>query len=218
MAVTELTVGDYRACLASGGCLPPAPPESLASLRCSSDLSTFTLVAQDQEDLPMNCLLWSEAQAACRAQGGRLLFEAEWERAARGRDGRFFPWGNSTPRFCAQGANFAGPDCSGKPWRITAPTALEVMRSSPFGGMDLAGNLSEWTADYFAEDGYAACAAGCTDPQGPALGFLRVRRGGSFASPASELHSYAREFHVPEGPRSALVGARCAFAPKAFAN
>lgn len=221
LATTELAVGTYRACLDSGTCPPPALPETLDSLHCSPDLATWTAAAGANEALPMTCLLWSEAQAACRSIGGRLPTEAEWERAARGDDGRALPWGRGAPVLCDQGVNFAGSACPGRPWPAVTADRQGVMLRSPFGAFDLAGNVSEWVADFYAPDAYASCAAGCKDPTGPATApaaALRVRRGGSFASPLSELRTYARDFHLPSGPRSDLIGVRCAFSADAEAN
>jgi len=217
LAATELTVGQYRACLAAGHCPPPSPPESLSSLRCSLDQATWTDAAGGSEALPMTCLLWAEAAAACASLGGRLPTEAEWERAARGSDGRAFPWGRSMPVLCDQGVNFAGTDCSGRPWPAAASGRQGAMVRSPFGALDLAGNVSEWVADAFAQDAYGACRDGCTDPLGPtepAAALLRARRGGSFASRPPELRAYAREFHLSAGPRSDLIGVRCASSPE----
>lgn len=214
LAVTELSVGAYRRCLASGACPPPTAPQTLDSLRCSPDLATWTAAAGASEALPMTCLLWSEAQAACLSVGGRLPTEAEWERAARGEDGRSLPWGRGAPVLCDQGVNFAGSGCPGRPWPAVSDGRQGVMLRGPSGSFDLAGNVSEWVADFYAPDGYATCASGCTDPAGPAAApatGLRVRRGGSYASALSELRTYARDFHLPTGPRSDLVGVRCAF-------
>lgn len=211
MATTELSVGDYRQCLDSGKC--PQPPSS-DSLRCSPDLATWTSAAGTSESLPMTCLLWSEARAACAALSGRLPTEAEWERAARGDDGRSLPWGKAAPVLCDQGVNFAGSGCPGRPWPAVSDGRQGVMLRGPYGALDLAGNVSEWVADFYAPDAYAACASGCTDPIGPAASpatGLRVRRGGTYASQLAELRTYARDFHLPDGPRSDLVGVRCAF-------
>lgn len=212
LAETELTVGDYRRCLAGGACPSPVAPESLASLRCSSDRSTWTADGSGDETLPMSCLLWSEALAYCTFAGGRLPSEAEWERAARGRDERLFPWGNSEPVTCDHGANFLGLGCSGLPWSTAIGERSGSMLRGAFGHVDLAGNLSEWVSDYFDPKAYSGCSSGCVDPSGPTGGEVRVRRGGTFLSAESELRSYAREFHRPTGPRSDLIGARCAFA------
>lgn len=211
LAEHEISVAEYRRCLGQGTCTAPVAPESLASLRCSSDRATWTEGATGDETLAMSCLLWSEAVAYCTSVGGRLPTEAEWEHAARGRDDRSFPWGTSDPVSCDQGANFLGLGCSGLPWSTVASERSGSMLRGAFGQVDLAGNLSEWVADYFDAKAYGSCSAGCEDPAGPGAGEVRVRRGGTFLSPASELRSYAREFHRPSGPRSDLIGARCAF-------
>ena len=214
LAEHEASVAEYRSCLAAGSCPHPASPETLASLRCSSDRATFTIDASGDESLPMSCLLWAEAAAYCMASGGRLPTEAEWERAARGRDDRPFPWGRTAAVSCDQGTNFAGLGCAEQPWPTSSMDRSGVMQRGPFGHLDLAGNLSEWVADFFDPSAYASCGMACTDPTGPQAdppSGVRVRRGGAFLSPLSELRSFAREFHRPQGPRSDLIGVRCAF-------
>lgn len=213
LAETEVTVADYRRCLSSGRCLSPAAPETVNSLRCSGDRATWTAAGDGDESLPMSCLLWGEATAACSFVGGRLPTEAEWERAARGRDDRPFAWGRMPPSSCDQGVNFGGAGCAALPWSAMPTDRDGAMARGAFGQVDLAGNLSEWVADYFDAGAYGNCAGNCQDPRGPAQGLVRVRRGGTFLSPAAELRSYAREFHRPDGPRSDLIGVRCAFAP-----
>lgn len=212
LAEAEVTVAEYRRCLQQGACPMPAAPHTLESLRCSSDRATWTVSAGGDETLPMNCLLWNEAAAYCRFAGGRLPSEAEWERAARGRDDRPFPWGRSAPVSCDEGVNYLGLGCAGLPWSAAVAERSGTMLRGAFGQIDLAGNLSEWVADYYDPKAYAACSEGCEDPSGPPQGELRVRRGGTFLSPESELRSYAREFHRQTGPRSDLLGARCAYA------
>ncbi|MFO0573993.1 MAG: SUMF1/EgtB/PvdO family nonheme iron enzyme [Polyangia bacterium] len=214
LSVTELTVGQYRACVDKQQC--PAPAE----LRCSADHASWTPTQSSDrgELLPMNCLLHSEAQAACRSLGGRLPTEAEWEKAARGPDRRPFPWGRSSPLACDQGANWVGlvEGCPGAPWPATAAQRTGTMTFSVSRAVDQAGNLWEWTADTYAADAYAACASGCTDPTGPAApGLVRVRRGGGYRSALmKELRTYYRDFHVPEAARSDDVGVRCVFAAR----
>jgi formylglycine-generating enzyme required for sulfatase activity len=211
LAEYETSVAAYRSCLDQGGCPQPPAPETLASLRCSTDRATWTPDASGDETLPMSCLLWSEAAAYCASAGGRLPTEAEWERAARGRDDRPFPWGRAAAVTCDQGANFAGLGCGELPWPATSADRSGAMQRGPFGHFDLGGNLSEWVADFYDPAAYTACGMACTDPGGPAQGEVHVRRGGTFLSPLSELRSFAREFHRPQGPRSDLIGVRCAF-------
>ena len=203
---TELSVAQYRDCVSNGHCAAPA------DLQCTSDFATWTPDAAANEALPMSCLLWSEAKAACTHLGGRLPTEAEWEKAARGRDRRTFPWGNTAPVACDRGANWAGPSCTDKPWEVTADGRQGAMQYSASYAVDMAGNLWEWTADYYAEDAYASCGGGCADPQGPSGGILRSRRGGSFQSPLTkELRTWFREFDLPEDQRYDGNGVRCVF-------
>lgn len=203
---TELTVAQYRACATAGRC--PAPPE----LRCSNDLATWTATPATSEQLPMSCLYYSEAAAACAYLGGRLPTEAEWEKAARGRDGRTFPWGRATPASCDQGINWGGTRCPGAPWTASTDNRGGAMLRSAAQAVDMAGNLWEWVADYYAEDAYSACSAGCVDPQGPPTGILRARRGGSFQSTQTkELRTWFREFDLPEMQRYDGNGVRCVF-------
>lgn len=203
---TELTVAQYRECAQAGSC--PAPSE----LKCSNDFATWTATPAANEQLPMSCLFYSEAVAACAYLGGRLPTEAEWEKAARGRDGRSFPWGRLSPIGCDQGVNWAGTRCPGDPWTATAVNRSGAMVRSAAQAVDMAGNLWEWTADYYAETAYAACSGGCVDPQGPQTGILRSRRGGSFqSSQVKELRTYYREFDLPEMQRYDGNGVRCVF-------
>jgi formylglycine-generating enzyme required for sulfatase activity len=203
---TELTVAQYRQCAAAGQC--PAPPE----LRCSNDLATWTALPAGREGLPLSCLLFSEAAAAGAYLGGRLPTEAEWEKAARGRDRRAFAWGRAAPVGCDQGVNWAGTSCAGGPWDASEAGRKGAMLRSAAQAVDMAGNLWEWTADYYAEDAYAACSNGCVDPPGPATGILRSRRGGSFQSAQTkELRTWFREFGLPEQQRYDGNGARCVF-------
>ena len=203
---TELSVAQYRECVTAGRC--PGPPE----LQCSNDFATWTATPGPNEQLPMSCLYYSEAVAACTYLGGRLPTEAEWEKAARGRDNRTFPWGRATPVSCDQGVNWAGTSCPGAPWAASTANRSGAMVRSASQAVDMAGNLWEWTADYYAEDAYAACADGCVDPQGPGSGILRSRRGGSFQSAQTkELRTWFREFNLPEMQRYDGNGVRCLF-------
>ncbi|MBL9044749.1 MAG: SUMF1/EgtB/PvdO family nonheme iron enzyme [Myxococcales bacterium] len=207
ISATELSVAQYRACGESGAC-----PLSTA-LRCTPDLATWTDRAGPFEALPMTCLLWSEAAAACRFLGGRLPTEAEWEKAARGLDRRRYPWGNVQPLGCTAGINYAGGgSCPGVPWPATTAARQGAQRFSASRAFDMAGNVWEWVTDYYSATAYQECQSGCTDPLGPVTGVVRSRRGGSFSSSQfKELTTFWRDFHTPEAARSDNQGARCVF-------
>lgn len=122
----EVSVADFRACVAAGRCAVDA----LASLPgCAWG-------TPGAEQHPMNCVDWNEADIYCRWLGRRLPTEAEWEFAARGAAGRAYPWGNQPPS--AERACFERGD--------TCPTGSRPSGATPEGVHDLAGNVWEWTA------------------------------------------------------------------------
>ncbi len=179
---TEVTAGRWRACVAGGGC------EAL-----------YDPWRQRVDDrAPVAGVTWAQAARFCTWAGGRLPTEAEWEFAARGIDGRRYPWGESLPD-CAH-ARLAG--CGDGPG-LTG--ALPAGRG-PSGALDLAGNLAEWVVDRYGplpSSGYVR------DPEGPARGDTRVVRGGSFVSSPEEVTATARAGVDPREGRYD-VGFRCA--------
>ncbi len=207
VSITELSVGQYRRCIESGRCA------IARELRCSQDLATWTDAPGANEALPMTCLLWSEAEAACRFLGGRLPTEAEWEKAARGRDRRRYPWGSGQPLGCSSAVNYAGgASCPGRPWAAGSANRSGSQLYSAARALDMAGNVWEWVTDYYSETAYRDCAQGCVDPLGPTSGLVRGRRGGSFQSSQNkELTTFWRDFHTPEAARSDNQGARCIY-------
>ena len=132
---TEVTVVDYRRCVKAG--------------RCSdSGLSAYDSCnwgKENRDNHPINCTVWNQAKAFCQWKGKRLPTEAEWERAARGKDGRKYPWGN---QWEAKTANTVGVEDG---FVETAPVGSYLAGASPYGALDMAGNVWEWTADWYDE-------------------------------------------------------------------
>jgi formylglycine-generating enzyme required for sulfatase activity len=167
---TEVTNAMYRRFLAATG----YPPTSLAQEeRFGAD------------EQPVVGVDWEDAAAYCRWAGGRLPTEAEWEFAACGTDGRRYPWGNDAPD--STRAVFDRDFLKGQ----AAPVGTTPGDISPFGVLDLAGNVSEWCADWAAP--YPPdTGTPLLDPKGPPTGTLRVRRGGCYMYSGTGLRATER--------------------------
>ncbi len=158
----------------------------------------------DGDEQPVNLVNWNEAKAFCEAQGGRLPTEAEWEYAARGRDGRKYPWGDDAPE--RKLAVFAIEHAKDNPIEPDSVTSHPEGKG-PFGTLNQAGNVWEWVADCFAE--YPKSDSVLVNPRvEPTDCKARVLRGGSFVVVPWDLRSAGR-FWLPPGDQGRNIGFRC---------
>ena len=192
--LTEVTLAAYHMCTAEGCTAPNV-----------GNFCNEGMPGRDQH--PMNCVDWNQAHAYCQWRGIDLPTEAQWEFAARGSDGRSFPWGNSAP-----GSQL----CWGVPTRTsTCPVQSFPGGDSPFGVSDLAGNVWEWTRDWYGLYPSPGGAA-IVDPSGPPAGVNHVLRGGSYnmMTPEPLRSAYRYNDYRAPSPHNHISGFRCARGPR----
>jgi len=179
----EVTVGQFRKfCTASGRTMPDQPSWNSG------------------DNYPVVNVSWNDAKAYCDWAGLRLPTEAEWEKAARGTDGRKRPWGDQWD----SGKCNSGGSISTDGYEKTSPVGSFPKGASPFGALDMVGNVWEWCADWYDNEYYSRSAN--NNPTGPSSGVSysngttpRVLRGGSWNDPLSDCRSARRNHYDLRG-------------------
>ncbi len=186
---TPVTNAQYARCVEAGVCK--------VSASAGDDLL-------NAPDYPAVGIVWQDAQKYCAWAGGRLPTEAEWEYAARGPEGTRYPWGDE---FDCSRCNTPGDACDD--YELASPVGHFQEGRSWCGALDMAGNVWEWVADWYATDYYARSPA--EDPTAPDQGEDRVMRGGSWADTRPEkLFRSANRQYLPSTMLGNYVGFRCA--------
>lgn len=183
-----------------------------ANLSSCSPYGTWTPWAGMQESLPINCVIWFEAYAFCIWDGGFLPSEAEWEYAAAGgSQQRQYPWGaidpGTTDQYAVDNCNYPSESGACANAANIAPVGAAALGAGLWGQLDLAGELWEWTVDW-----YAPYPDPCVDCADTAPRSFRVFRGGDFSIDASYLLPPYR-YYAPPVYRNHVSGFRCARAP-----
>ncbi|MBE2240910.1 MAG: SUMF1/EgtB/PvdO family nonheme iron enzyme [Caldilineaceae bacterium] len=187
---TEVTNAQFARCVADGACSAPN----------NSRWQDATYA-----DHPVTYVDWNQANSYAQWAGGRLPTEAEWEKAARGTDGRTWPWGEEQPaESLANCCDFVND---------TVPVGSYPAGASPYGALGMAGNVWEWTADWYDSSYYGQSPT--QNPTGPASEQFRVLRGGSTWNDANVVRVASRYRLVPDS-RFRFIGFRVASSSPGF--
>ena len=206
---TEVTNANFAKCLADDACHPKIYDQSALTYIPYA-------VHPDFQNFPA---LVYEADAAadyCQWAGRRLPTEAEWEKAARGTNGRIYPWGDdlncSKANYlgCDNASKFdsKGPRCGSSGYCRTSRVDDFPLGASPYGVLNMAGNVWEWVGDWYSKDYYANSPT--HNPSGPKDGEFKVRRGGGNSSISSDLRVTSRASGQGDHYFDGQMGFRCA--------
>lgn len=187
----EVTNRRYLACVDAGIC---------------SEHNRTELYDPNFGEYPIRNISWNEAQTYCKWRGAHLPTEAQWEKAARGNlEGKYYPWGDDGP-ICDIGVENGAKFDDGGSCHDTGTESVGSYEANGYGLYDMAGNLLEWTADWYSVDYYANSPV--QDPQGPRNGEFKVVRGGSWHTGATTLRVFHRYGNLPRFAYN-LLGFRC---------
>jgi formylglycine-generating enzyme required for sulfatase activity len=189
MDVYEVTNAFYADCVDAGQCQPP--------VETASDTRSSYYGNPEYGHFPVIYVDWDMAQTYCQWRGARLPTEAEWEKAARGEDGRVYPWGNELDSAYLNYNQEIGD---------TVEAGNYEGGKSPYGLYDMAGNVWEWVADYYSHEYYQSSPL--SNPPGPDSGQEHVLRGGSWYDAAYLVRTTVR-LQEPN-PVDNNFGFRCA--------
>jgi eukaryotic-like serine/threonine-protein kinase len=191
---TEVTNAMYAKCVADGSCKEPLFPSS------NTHMSYYN--NSEFDNYPVLYVDWNRAKIYCSWAERRLPTEAEWEKAARGEDGRTYPWGEED--YSCDKANYDSR-CVGD----TSPVGSYESGKSPYGAYDMAGNVSEWVSSLYKPYPYEVNDGreNLSDPG------LRVLRGSSWYFKDTKPPSSGRLMVGPSSTNHSYVGFRCASSP-----